>query len=206
MVITNSRRQTLFALIFLVAYGAFRFIWTEILDSIHNYASYVFEVVFVVVTLKLLPNPEKEKSVPGRKLVRDFAISSIAGFIVFKLANVFSLPIPFDLSSTMNLLLLLLIGPILEELLFRGALWRLFRTMISKASAIMVITSVLFSLAHFTAWFRVPIDLQPFILFQTGYTLLLGLYCGLRRSQTLGISAPVFCHLGFNLGFYLGTH
>lgn len=201
----NPRRQNLIVLTFLFTYVALRFIWTGILDSLHDYASYLFEVVFVGATLALVPSMEKKSSSPARRLIIDFSVCAVVGLGIFKLAGFLGLPIPFDLKNTTNLILLLLVGPILEELLFRSALWRLLNSLIKSGPTLLGSTSLLFSFSHFLAWFRVPAELQPFIMFQTGYTLLLGIYCGIRRRQTSGLVAPMICHFGFNLGFYLGS-
>lgn len=205
MWVSNSRRTPIVAVTLLSLFVALRFLYPEVLDSIHDYASYLFEVAFVAATLALLPNREKERAISSRRPTWGFLVTATAGFGVFRIAGTLGLAMPFDLGSPLTLLMLLLIGPVLEEFLFRGAIWRLLQGLRSPTKVAWLTTSVLFSLSHFMAWFRVPEEWHPFILYQTAYTLMLGLYCGSLREKTGSLAAPTVVHLVFNLGFYLGS-
>src|SRR6185312_3458442 len=84
----------------------------------------------------------------------------LAGFVVYKSALRIGLTIPFDLSSKELLCLLLVIGPVIEELVFRGALWELFSCFTRSGCGLVAVTSLVFSFAHFFAWWSVPAFLR----------------------------------------------
>ena len=71
----------------------------------------------------------------------------IAGFAIWGMAGIFGIPIPFNLESRELIVWLLLLGPILEELLFRVALWEIIARLHPRAA--WSGTSLLFSLGHF---------------------------------------------------------
>jgi hypothetical protein len=129
------------------------------------------------------------------------------GWIVHRYAQGAELLIPFDFSSTETLVLLLAVGPVLEELLYRGAIWRLFEFLFTGAGQrtwmIVIATSLLFSFSHYHAVFSVPEEFQGFIHFQTLYTLGLGLACAFLRWR-VGLLGSILGHVLFNVGFWLG--
>ena len=174
------------------------------LDRLGNYASYFFELAFIVIT-GFLVRRRLGFRIPGwESTAPDLGLGLLGGFIAYKLAAPLGLPIPFDLSSGETILLLLLIGPLIEELVFRMALWELFSEFIHGRAAILIWTSAVFSFAHFFAWFSVPAELHGFVIYQTFYTFGLGLYCGWRKQRTGSMVAPVLVHMAFNLGFLFG--
>lgn len=188
----------------LVLYFVVMFPLLHQLDKLGDYASYLFELGFIVVTGILFRRrlgfriPGWESSAP------DLALGLLGGFFAYRLAAPLGLPIPFDLSSGETTLLLLLIGPLIEEFVFRMALWELFFEFVHGRTSILILTSAVFSFAHFFAWFSVPVQLHGFVIYQTLYTFGLGLYCGWRKQRTGSMVAPVLVHMAFNLGFLFG--
>ncbi len=130
------------------------------------------------------------------------SLNIIFGASIFFLCENMGLVVPFDFSSKSFAFMLIVVGPLMEELLFRGLLWQSLRPIFHSAFWTLLITSVLFSFDHFGAFFRVPADFQSFILFQTFYTLLFGLLWGYSRLKTNSVLAAVILHALFNLGFY----
>lgn len=188
------------------------------LDSLGPYALYVFELTWVAVAwmvfrgMPLLPDVPKEgamvRASGWRKLGWFAAVVLLPlGWGVHRYAQGAELLIPFDFSSTETLVLLLTVGPVLEELLYRGAIWRLFEILFEgmgqRTWMIVLATSLLFSFSHYHAVFSVPEEFQGFIRFQTLYTLGLGWAGALLRVKA-GLSGSILGHVCFNVGFWLG--
>ena len=198
---TRSIFWTLLAIIYLVT----RFVFTQKLDSMGTYASYVFEVADVGIVILLA----------GRTFFNYFSISKVAlfgaagslvaGIAVFRAAGFLSIQIPFDLKGTETLLFLLLIAPVLEELIFRFFLWQPIDRLTRKPLIPWISTSILFSYSHLHAMWFVPKEIQSFIVYQTIYTLFLGLASGYFVFKYRSIAGAIAIHFTFNLGFYLGS-
>jgi len=77
-----------------------------------------------------------------------------------------------------------LVGPIVEEFMFRGYLWDLFKTSFSERLTLLVTTSI-FAVIHFD-------PIQGIGVF------FLGLYFGWLRMKTDSILVPVAAHVGNN--------
>ncbi len=185
----------------LLVYAAVRFVLDHWLDSLGEYASYLFECLFVAVTWAVLKPALSWK--PRMRAIDPFAALA-AGFAVSKGLGALELPCPFDLQSAPTLVFLLLIGPVLEEFLFRVALWEAFAGALRSISPLWP-TSILFSFGHLFAWWSVPEEFKGFVLYQAAYTLALGYCCGRRRLESRSVLPAVAIHLSFNLGFYLGA-
>lgn len=186
-------------------YVALRWIWPGVLDSLHAYAGYLFEFIFVGVVMTNF----RERAMDRRLTQPHWLYSAVgifgAGLLCFQGAVAGGLTIPFDLTDATNLVLLLALAPVLEELVFRGAIWRLLEQIHSQPRHIWLLTSAAFSFSHLVVWWHVPADFRSFVLFQAAYTLGLGLYCGYSRRATGKLGAPILVHGLFNLGFYLGS-
>lgn len=172
------------------------------------YGPYVFEFTFVAIVYVLLRKPfltekSQETQIPLQKTV--FLAAGLSGLIAFQLGNSFFGPIPFDLKATETILFLLLIGPVLEELVFRYALWETSLAAGLNSWVTLTLTTVIFSLGHFTALWFVPPEFRDFVVFQAGYTLILGCICGLSRLKNGDISGALAIHALFNLGFFMGS-
>src|SRR5262245_14135195 len=87
------------------------------------YYSYAFEAAFVAAVGFYYRNELKWK-IDIKPNLMPFVWSLAGGFSVFKIAGLSGITIPFDLSSSETIFLLLILAPILEELIFRMALWQ----------------------------------------------------------------------------------
>jgi len=188
----------------LVMYTLVRFVWLDQLDKLGDYASYLFELAFAGFTLVVFRQKQAPTGIVTRARFLDGLAALCFGFVIYRLGSALNLPNPFDFTSVQVLLLLLVVGPILEELVFRGAIWRLLQVLRTSSSMALIGTTAFFSFAHFFSWWSVPAELHTFIAYQTVYTLFLGWFCGWRRGQTASIFPAILVHAFFNLGFYLG--
>ena len=201
---THLWRKIIWSLL-AVTYLTIRFFFTERLDALGPYASYFFELALVGISIFLA----------GRSFLSFFqvqrrtlfaALGSFAfGFCIYRAAGVAHIQIPFDLQGVETLFFLLLVAPILEELLFRFFLWHPAETLVKKPALTWILTSMVFSYSHFHALFFVPQEIHPFIIYQTAYTLLLGLWCGYSVLKSKSLAESMLIHFAFNLGFYLGS-
>lgn len=198
------------AFLILVIYLSIKFLYTQQLDSLGAYAGYVFEFLFVIIVGFYYRKRLNFKCDLSKELKVSFLPALVAGCLVFLLANPLQIPIPFDLNSGETILFLLFVGPILEEFIFRMALWHPIADISKKwnvqgASAALVVTSLLFSYAHFHSYWFVPEQFYPFIYYQTAYVIPLAFYCGYRMLKTGSLVSPIAVHMGFNLGFFIGS-
>jgi len=190
-------------LLLVIFYLVTRFGFSSQLDSFGQYASYIFEVVLVLIAI----------IISGRELLTFIKIPRVAililpgsllcGFFIFKLSGISNIQIPFELNGTETLLFLLVVAPILEELIFRFFIWQPVEKIMSKAGAL-IATSIVFSYSHLHAIWFVAKEIHPFILYQTAYTLILGASCGYFMYKYKSITGAILIHFAFNLGFYLG--
>jgi len=187
----------------ILAYLGIRFGFDSYWRMMNPLYSYLFELVFVILVILLLRVPQLGRwSFKGLSL--DLSSSVIVGFLLALLMSFSQISIPFDLTTAWGILLLILVGPILEEFIFRFALWECFDHLHSKKELNLYFSSFLFSFAHFFALTWVPAELRSFVLIQGLYTLHLGLWTSKRRQATEGLLAPSLVHIGFNVGFFLG--
>lgn len=169
------------------------------------YHAYAFEVVLVGSAFYFFRR-HFSLAVPRLGwIVPAFVLSLAAGHGIHDLATYSHLVIPFDLQDKETVLLLLLVAPLLEEMIFRMAIMDALGNFIKKEAFVLIISSMLFALGHLQAMWVVPHEFRIFVLYQTLYTTLLGLGAGWARMETKSLFAPVIVHFGFNLGFYLGS-
>lgn len=197
-------RIQLASLTLLLVYFVVRFLLIQQVDQLGTYASYICESIFVAIVWVLFRKRIVLNVRPTSRLGIDAALMLVSGWCVYKMASPLSLVIPFNFGSTETLLFLLLIGPVLEEMIFRMSHWELLSEFISNPFVLLLLTSCIFSFAHFFAWWSVPVGLHSFVLYQAAYTFGLALYCGFRRMQTNSMAAPILVHFFFNAGFYIG--
>jgi membrane protease YdiL (CAAX protease family) len=167
------------------------------------YYSYLFEIVFIVVTASLLKLRAPTFKVPSLFDLASFLGLLTLGFTTFKFANHFEIMIPFDFNLKLNVFLLLVVAPILEELVFRYALWEALQRVSKKWWVTLLGTSFLFSAAHFTSFWAVPALFKSFVIYQTCYTAVLGVIAGLPKLKRQDLSTSIFLHFCFNLGFLI---
>lgn len=192
------------ALSFLVLYVLVKFVFVKQLDSLGEYASYIFEVFFVLITGYVYRSKLKFKFPLSKSYFIQLIAAVIFGFFIFNVAAKINLVIPFDLNSKELILFLLIIGPVIEELVFRQALWFIFEEFFATPVLVMLATTLIFAFGHFIAYFYVPPEFHMFVIYQTSYVLIIGLWWAWVRSQKGSISATIPLHFLFNLGFYLG--
>ena len=174
------------------------------LDSLSPYAEYGFEAVFGCIILLIYRNWEwKKKSFTfGAGVAFFFALA--AGFAVFEASGVLGYALPFSVQDPETVLFLLVLGPVLEEWIFRGALWRLFETITGSPWPAFLVTAAIFSYSHYDLVSGLEPKYLPFMRYQAIYTLGLGLFCGGLRLQ-FGWSAALIAHVAFNFGFWLAA-
>jgi membrane protease YdiL (CAAX protease family) len=177
--------------------------WID-LDTIFPFASYVFDFVFGGVVLVLFRNWAWSKDRLGLGASVAFFFAWAAGFAVYEASGVLGYHLPFAMKDPLTVLILLLVGPFIEEWVFRGALWRLLEVITGSVWPAFLISSVLFSYAHYYAIHSVDPSLQSYVRYQAIYTLGLGLFCGGIRLQH-GWRSALVMHVFFNFGFWLGS-
>lgn len=171
--------------------------------SISELYAYGFELVFVMVAYLTF----RRRIVLGRAATpRQIAVMLgmlVVGALTELLAPVIGVPIPFDLSAPYTIFLLVLWAPILEEAIFRMALWESFRAAFKSETRAFAATTFLFAAGHFAAYPFVPELYQGFVIYQTAYVLVLGAVAGWQRQQSGALLPAIGVHFAFNLGFFL---
>lgn len=193
------------AILTLSLYVIVKFCLTQQLDSLGAYAAYTFEAIFVTAIAIYYRKRISFKFNFLSELKFSFIPAFVIGCIVFLLAKPLNIQIPFDLRAGETILFLVLIGPILEEFIFRLALWQPIFDISKKQSVTLALTTLIFSYSHFHAYWFVPEQIYPFIYYQASYVVPLALYCGYRLIKTNSMASPIAVHMGFNIGFFLGS-
>lgn len=173
--------------------------------NISEFYSYAFEISFVLVAyisfrsqIKLWKPPNRDD---GTALLAAFS----SGALICHAASWVHVPIPFDLSSLFTIFLLLVLAPVLEEAIFRMALWQAFSYLWKSNWLTVFVTTVLFAAGHFAAYWFVPEQFKGFVLYQTFYVFALGAFAGWRRLRSNVVFSAVWVHFGFNLGFFVAS-
>lgn len=189
---------------FLVLYLGVAFAGWFNLDSISGYAEYGFEVVFVILVFGIYRNWEWKKEPLGLGAGVTLFFALAAGFAAYEFTDVLGYVNPFNLKDPETVIFLLAIGPLLEELVFRGALWKLIEVVTGSSIAAFLFAAVAFSYAHYHVIQFVDASAASFIRYQAIYTLALGLFCGGMR-MLYGFRAAWLTHLAFNFGFWIAV-
>lgn len=189
-----------FAPLFVYAYFRF-FARPQLLSLFGPHGDYWFETGFCVLALLLFYSKIKIKF--EFSLLKKFGISLGLGTITLVIAKLLGILIPFQIDTPFSILMFVLLGPILEELLFRFSLYWPFESILpEKITAFL--TATFFSYCHFNAYFVVPDTIKVFVLYQTFYTFLIGLWWIKIYQKDQNIVSPIGLHIFYNLGFYLG--
>jgi membrane protease YdiL (CAAX protease family) len=197
-------KRKIISLLLILLYFVVRFPLAPMLDRINVYASYVFEVAFVTLVYFLYRGRARFVLPSKQQAIINGVSALIAGFVIYTLSTVLSLQIPFDLKGAEILIFLLLVAPLLEEGVFRFALWEPASEFIGdKKWLVLAFTAAAFSFGHFFAYFFVSDDFRPFVIYQTIYTVFFGAYVGWLRLSTNSLVLPIGFHFLFNVGFYL---
>lgn len=192
-------------IILVVLYLFLAFFGESLLPFWKGFVPYYYEVGYVILAFVLF----KDKlafNVDFGKYGKGFAASLLAGFLVLVLAKVLNTEIPFSMSNPFVLFFLVLVGPLLEELVFRFALWHGFESITKCQRGAIFLTSVIFGLAHFKSVFMILPAYMTFISFQFVYTIIVSYWWGERYIESKSISIPVIYHIMFNLGFGIGAY
>ncbi len=199
----SDREQSLtYLLIGLAAfYLAVRFGFTTRLDAISEYATYLFEIGLVGYAALLL-RPRLSLMGVLKPLPIAASIAAIgAGTGVLKITRVVGIAVPFNVSNRETVFFLLAVAPILEEFVFRFLLWKPIERAANAQTAWWA-TSLAFSYSHLHAIWFVPPEYQKFLIYQTAYTLPLGLACGWMLRKQKSLLSSMLLHFAFNLGFF----
>jgi membrane protease YdiL (CAAX protease family) len=196
------------AFFILVFYTTVRIGLNSLWETVNPLYSYLFEVIFVSLVywfyrtkknIKLFAFENKLQSV--NRLIPWLPI----GYIVYRLAVKAQIVIPFEFNTATNILLLLVVAPILEEFIFRLALWEAMDEISSNKELQIWVSSILFSVGHLISMFILPPEYRQFILYQAVYVVILGIGSSKMRQESKGIIGSILVHFLFNLGFYLGS-
>lgn len=163
-------------------------------------SSIIFSLIVILINKDKLDKKGWFTRFSQKELIKtlEFAFASIIFvnlFLVYLFPNFIDNNMPeiikeqFEaIALSSPLLTLLAIGifaPIAEEILFRGAIYNLFKDNIGKYVAL-IISSVLFALIHFN-------------LYQASYTLFIGFFLGIILMKTGSLWLPIIFHIVYNL-------
>ncbi|MNT17949.1 CAAX amino terminal protease self- immunity [compost metagenome] len=203
---TSSRKNIiLFAAAWIFFFA--RYILDFYLADLGEFASYAFELAFVVVMGFFLRDQLNLKVDFSKKVWITLFLTLIAGYVVFKAAIYGGILIPFEFDYLLTVFLLLVVAPILEELLFRFVFMNANSKVIKNKFIVVLLSALVFSLAHFNALRYVPEIVRGFVIYQGLYTLVLGsvtamVYYVMTERRIL---AAIGVHFLFNLGFFLAS-
>lgn len=183
--------------------------------NISVYYSYIFETIFVVAGYALLRKTISGQKTFGQQILlwkapthkdlATFILTFFSGLIVYLAADWVQVPIPFDFASYETIILLLILAPILEELIFRMVLWQSFQLWFNNNWVTIIATTLLFAAGHFAAYWFVPEQFHGFVIYQSSYVIFLGAIAGWRRLQSGAVSTAVLVHMAFNFGFFCAS-
>ena len=174
-------------------------------SKINSYFSYVFEILFVTAVMFLYRQQRPWFLLPQKKDIFLSLFLLVAGSMTYLLAGTLGMGVPYDLDSSTTIFFLLLVAPILEELIFRVALWEGIKAISEQALLAIVGSTLLFSLGHLVAYWVVPSSIQPFVLYQSLYVIPLSLIISYRRHYAGSVVPAMLIHFGFNFGFLLAS-
>ena len=148
--------------------------------------SYV--LVLVVTALAFLFRKGKMSAYTGLSYTRPLSLvgSVILGVVLNLLISTF-VPVSETepVAVTVILVLCIILGPFVEELMFRGVLLKMFGSAVGVVFSILI-TSLLFAVSH-----------GNFV--QAGYTFVLGLILGLVRYKSTSLWSAISLHAAFNI-------
>jgi membrane protease YdiL (CAAX protease family) len=199
----NLTNSWILAAAFFIFYVLINFVFVKRLDALGTYASYIFEACFIIILLAIYKSHFRFKFKIKKLFLLQVVAAFACGFAVYNGAGFLNVLVPFDLSDHETQLFLILLGPVLEELLFRQVLWSTLEIALKSRRAAFVLTSLIFTFAHFFAYFYVPESIKPFVIYQTAYVLLIALWWGAIIYRFGVITMTVWLHIAFNTGFFV---
>lgn len=207
----TSVGESVFAAIWLAAFIVGRKLLTPWLDTIDPQALYGFDLFYSVLSIHFFGEGRFGLRFPATRLnFAIIALSVILGCMTYQTAEMRDIHIPFNLEDPRTLFALLIIGPVLEEILFHRAIWFSLETIAARWGGARrwlpwIVSSLLFSLGHFEAYFGIPDAYKPFVIYQTAYALAIALWWGRVILATDSVGLTMALHFGFNFGFFVGS-
>ncbi len=197
----NKAKATPILLLFL--YLVPRFFFFSWFETLPEYTGYFLEAVYCAVLFWVYREDLRFRFPLEWGNLFLFILQFFCGMVLFYFAFYAQFLIPWDFSDPAMVFALLVVSPILEEAIFRQALWVPLTKIFSRKRDVVTASAVLFAIAHGIVWFLVPAELRPFVLFQMIYTLFLGLFWGWQRLRTGSLLFVILLHLLFNSGFWI---
>jgi CAAX amino terminal protease family. len=202
--VTKSKIIILFAAAWI--FFILRYVCDDQIASLHEFASYAFEIIFILIMGFFLKDEFSLKPAMSKKAWGFGLLSLFAGYCIFKAAIYGEILIPFEFDSLLTVFLLLIAAPVLEELLFRFVFIGANSKLIKNRIVLVLLSATVFSLAHFNALRYVPELVEGFVIYQGIYTFFLGAACALVYVRTeRKILNAIGVHFLFNLGFFLAS-
>ncbi|MCC7442547.1 MAG: CPBP family intramembrane metalloprotease [Bdellovibrionales bacterium] len=191
----------------IVGYFIARYALFETFDSVFRYASYLFEACFVAGAAYLYRESFTWKFDPKPAFWKQAGAAFGLGFLICFAAGRTGIGMPFALDRGEAVFFLLAGSPILEELLFRMALFLPLAGILARrnTSVLIAANAAMFAAVHWVSVFQVDAAVKPFVALQSVYALALGGLCAAWMVRTLSVSYPIVLHFLFNLGFYFGS-
>jgi membrane protease YdiL (CAAX protease family) len=191
-----------FSLIVLYFLVAWFYPWGNIQIESTISVSYIWDLLFVVaigIYLKELPKLRVDKLI----LIRLPIVALLATLSIY-IVHSLKFPAPFKYIENIVLQILIL-APLVEELIFRQAIFGLLAKLNFNEKLKIAIGSFLFSLSHAHALRFLPTEFHDFIYIQLIYTFVLGWIVTRARIKSQSILEPIILHFVFNLIFYLAV-
>lgn len=180
------------------------YILRQKIDALFEYSGYLAEITYIFITMFVFRDHIKTKKIVFNKNFNLLLISAFFfGYFSMFFAHRTEIVVPFDFNSKEVLIFLLLVGPIVEELLFREAIWTAFN-IIGLKNGTVILTSLMFSFSHFYSVWSAPPVYEKFIMYQSVYTLILAFLCAAVRIMS-NVGGAILLHLVFNFGFWCFT-
>ncbi len=184
-----------------------RFFFASWFEGLPSKIGYALEFSYCSVVALLFWSDYRFRFKSDSRFYRALALNLICGFAVFAGASAFKIAVPWSFNTFSMFFLLVIWAPLLEEFIFRQSLWVLIEKIPARlrpSVLALVATTLLFSLGHFIALFKVDTSLRTFVIYQAFYTLVAGFFWGRARLATQSVFAPILFHALFNFGFFLG--
>lgn len=166
--------------------------------------SYLFDIIFVTISCIFFKNFFEFKKIDfkgGISRIIAVLILAIVSLLITSLSGIKS---PFGYIEHLVLQILIL-APIIEELVFRQAIFIAFSNYFKNKNILLLSNSIFFSLSHLPALFILPEEFKSFIFIQLVYTFFLGWICTKARLKNGNIAESVILHFLFNLVFYFAV-
>lgn len=165
---------------------------------------YLFEIIFIALSMLYFWKRGLAQQLVSKLSGSDSLLlgaNLILGFVTFHGAKLVGATVPFNINSLSICLMLVVVAPILEELIFRHALFIPLQKLLKSTPLVILITSLIFSYSHFRAFFGGSGAIRTFVIYQSVYTFLIALLWGFYRIKRKSLVLAMLMHAAFNLGF-----